>query len=78
MEQDPLQYAVAWAKLLPDDLRNELSKLQLFSKFEAAPSAYKALLDHEPFGDSSTFFWFYVRSNKNRKEQGWRVTSRRL
>jgi hypothetical protein len=35
MEQDLLEYAVAAAKLLPDDLRNELSKLQLFSKFEA-------------------------------------------
>ena len=56
MAQDLLKRAVAAAKLLPDDLRNQLSKLESFSKFEAAPSLFKALVDHEPFVDSVLFF----------------------
>jgi hypothetical protein len=46
MAQDLLEYAVAAVKLLPDDLRNELSELDFFPKFEAAPSPFKALLDY--------------------------------
>jgi hypothetical protein len=54
--QDPVEFALQQARVLPEQLREELCKLPTFKKFEEQASALEGLPQNKAFQDTITFF----------------------